>query len=76
LPGNATLKGPGKVYALLAAPGAPGNMGLPGASGSTYVAPPLVVATATRGQWTYATGRMYWAVADGVVRTWVTTAAP
>ena len=79
LPGNATLNGPGKVYALLAAPGAPGNMGLPGrdgATGSTYVPPPIVVATATRGQWTYSNGRMYWAVADGVVRTWVTTAAP
>lgn len=75
LPGNATLQGPGKVYALLAAPGAPGNRGLTGASGSTYVAPPLVVATATRGQWTYSTGRMYFAVADGVVRTWTTTSA-
>lgn len=68
-------KGPKPRYGLLSAAGAPGNsvQGPAGTIASSYVAPPLVPATALRGQWSYDAGRMYWCVADGVVRTWTTT---
>lgn len=82
MPGTKNMRGAAPVYALLAAPGAPGPAGANGASGGggggdmVYVPPPLVSAGSTRGQWTFSSGYMYLAVADGTVRRWAVTTPP
>lgn len=76
MPGKATITGPGAIYALLAAPGAPGPVGGGIAGAGTYVTPPLTAASAVQGQWTFSSGYMYWAVANGSVVRWAVTTAP